>query len=91
MLLPPGVIMPFTPHADVADRYLQHRTAIMRRLERVNQALAYVDEYEANKHLPMDLQRPMRAPTFGRRDLAELRRMLAEELGRLQQGGLEEG
>ena len=56
--------MPFTPHADVADRYLQHRTAIMRRLERVNRSLAYADEYEANKHLPADLRRPMRAPTF---------------------------
>lgn len=52
----------------------------------MNRAIAYVDEYEANCNLLADLQRAMRAPTFGRRDLAAFHRMLTQELGRWEQG-----
>ncbi len=79
-----------TPHADVAGRYLQHRAAILHRLEQMNWALAYVDEYESNRSLTADLQRPMRALTFGRRDLAAFHKMLTEGLGPPEQGALAE-
>jgi hypothetical protein len=68
------------------QRFLKHRQSLLAKLARVNAALTRADEYEANQHLPPDPRWKLHPPTISRRDLADLHRMLVEELGRLEQG-----
>ena len=47
-------------------------------------AIEAYDEWAANRHLPPDLRRPLPEPALPRAALADLHRVLVEELARLE-------
>ena len=84
-----GATLPAVPSdasdaASAALAYLRQRERLLARLQRVNDAISANDEYEANRHLPVDLRRKVRPPTLSRQALAGLHQMLVEELARLE-------
>jgi hypothetical protein len=76
--------------ADSAQAFLDERNARLRdyrkglltRLERIDAALAQWDEWDALPPLMRHLQSSVRPPSVSRESLLELRRLVAEELGR---------
>jgi hypothetical protein len=71
------------PIADIAEDYLRRRRHLLVRLERVERALRRWDTWETNALLPEELRRPVVRPILHRENLDSLRRLLTEELARL--------
>ncbi len=77
---------PVPPMPSLSDdtlAYLRRRRGLLVRLERVEEAIRRWDAWETNARLPDGLRRPGRAPILHREGLDGLRRMLTEELARL--------
>jgi hypothetical protein len=74
--------------ADVAESFLRSRNALQRdllaRLDRVNGALEQWSAYESNARRAPAERREIRRPTMTREALEDLRRLIMEELGHLQ-------
>ena len=72
------------PDSRAGRGYLRRRERLLVQLQLVTAALAQHDEWEANCHLPPEVRRDLPEPPFSRPVLAALHRMLAEELGHLE-------
>jgi hypothetical protein len=74
-----------TPAADAALDHPHRRERLLARLERVNAAVSQDDGWEADRHLPPELQRESPRPSLPREALTGLHLMLVEELARLEE------